>query len=203
MNAATVAAIEADERRAARDSHRAAGGSKRRPLKSFMTAREKREARDAHAARIRLAVEEVQTPEGFERWLEALGRNEHLSPMNAALVALQTPGEVAASVTGWKRLGYRVRAGERLAGRLTAPGFWPLAYFTAAQAGAEALDDLPVPLPPPEGAAALREALAAFLAAGERPRLALEAVAKRAAAERDAWEARELEAAPEVLELPF
>ena len=177
MSTAT-AILEADERRHARDSHRAGGGSQRRRLRSFMTAAEKRENRDEHAARIRLAVSELEDALGFTAWLEALELNPELSAMNAALVALQTPGEIVASNAGWKRNGYRIRKGERAAGRITAPGFWPLPYFTAEQAGAEEL----LLFAPQAPASQTVEALGADLGQRlkvEKPRPALDAVAKR------------------------
>lgn len=177
MNALAEKALQDDERRHARDSYRENGGSKRRPLKSFMTAAEKRAARDEHAARIHTAVAELADPGGFEAWLEALELNPHLSPMNAALVALQTPGEIVGTSASWRRQGYRVRKGERLAGRITAPGFWPLPYFTAPQASAGDLEGFEPTLPAPERVQALRDTLSALLAAGEKPRIALETVA--------------------------
>lgn len=203
MSATIEALLEADEREARRDTYRAAGGSKRRPLKSFMTAKEKRDARDEHAERIHAATDALATPAGFEAWLEALGLNSHLSPMNAALVALQTPGETAASVAGWKRLGYRVQKGEVACGRLTAPGFWPLPYFTAAQAGADELDVLSAPMPEESRREGLRAALAAALASGVKPRLALEAIAKQVEAEAVDWAAGARETVAEREELPF
>lgn len=177
MNVAAEKALEDDERRHARDSYRECGGSKRRPLKSFMTAKEKREARDAHAARIHAAVAELVEPRGFEAWLEALELNPHLSPMNAALVALQTPGEIVGTSAYWRRNGYKVRKGERSAGRVTAPGFWPLAYFTAEQAAATDLLEFCPPTVDAGDAERLRERLQLLLAAGERARIALEVVA--------------------------
>lgn len=167
---------EAQERREARDSYRATGGSKRRPLKSFLTEREKQEAREAHAARIAAAVAELEAAAGFEAWAEAMVLNPHLTPMNAALVALQTPGEIVGTAASWRRQGYRVRKGERAAGRITGRGFWPLAYFTAEQASAGDLLDFEPPLPEVTGA---REELVARLKAGEKSRAALEAVAVR------------------------
>lgn len=178
MNAAAEQALQDDERRAARESYQRTGGSKRRPLKSFLTAKEKRELRDDHAARIHAAVAELAEPGGFDAWLEALELNPHLSPMNAALVALQTPGEIVGTSASWRRQGYKVRKGERAAGRITAPGFWPLAYFTAPQAAAGDLEGFEPTLPPCERVEAFRSELSALLAAGEKPRLALETVAK-------------------------
>lgn len=177
MSATITAALEADERRARRDSYREHGGSHKRPLRSFMTAAEKRSLRDDHAARIHLAVEALADAAGFEAWLHALDLNPELSAMNAALVALQTPGEVVASNAGWKRQGYRVRKGEVGAGRITAPGFWPLPYFTAEQANAGDLLLFDPPAPDPAMVERLREALAARLTT-EKARPALDAVAK-------------------------
>jgi hypothetical protein len=175
MNAAAI--LEADERRAARDSYVRTGGSQRRPLKSFMTAAEKKDARQEHAARIHAAVAELAEPGGFTAWLEALDLNPHLSPMNCALVAYQSPGEIVNSSAGWKRQGYRVRKGERCAGRITAPGFWPLAYFVASQALASDLEGFFPTIPPIERRESLRSALMDALAEGTKPRLALEAIA--------------------------
>ncbi len=171
------ALIEADERRAARDSYRAAGGSKRRPLKSFLTQREKRELREEHAALIRTAVDELREPVGFERWIEALELNPHLTPLNAALVAMQTPGEIVSTCAQWRRQGYRVRKGETAAGRITGKGFWPLTYFTGEQARAGDLDGFEVELPGEELLALLRAELIARLDRGEKGRDALVEVA--------------------------
>lgn len=177
MNAAVAAAIEQDERRLRRDSYREAGGSKRRPLKSFMTAREKREARDHHAALIHAAVDELREPVGFERWIEARALNPQLTPMNAALVALQSPGEIVGTLAQWKGQGYRVRKGERAAGRITARGFWPLAYFTAEQVNAGDLEGFEPELPDAAEVERQHAELIHRLDSGERPRLALEAIA--------------------------
>lgn len=182
MKATTITAeqaIEADERRARRDSHVAQGGSKKRPLKSFMTTAEKKEARQDHAARIHAAVEALEDASGVAAWLEALDLNPQLSAMNAALVALQTPGEIVGSVASWKRGGYSIRKGEHAAGRLTAPGFWPLAYFTAEQARAGDLSMFDPPVPPTATVEAIRAELAALLSEGERARIVLDTVAKR------------------------
>lgn len=178
MNPA-VAAIEADERRVARDSYVDAGGSRRRPLRSFMTAREKREARDAHAALIHLAVAELRDPVGFERWVETLELNPQLTPMNGALVALQTPGEIVGTAAQWSKQGYRITKGERAAGRLTARGFWPLAYFTADQANAGDLADFDPSMPGPRELAELHGELVARLDRGGAERVSLEAVAEK------------------------
>jgi hypothetical protein len=172
-------AIEADERRAARDSYRAAGGSKRRPLKSFMTQAEKKAAREEHAALIRTAVDELRDPVGFERWIETLELNPHLTPMNAALVAMQTPGQIVSTCAQWKRQGYRVRKGEQTAGRITGKGFWPFAYFTAEQASAGDLDGFEVELPDPRLLAVLQAELVAQLDGGTKARDALVGIAER------------------------
>lgn len=179
----TAEIIREDERRAARDSYRATGGSRRRPLKSFMTKDEKKERREAHRDLLALAVAELEDASAFESWVEALELNPTLSAMNAALVALQTPGEVVASSAGWKRQGYRVRKGEHGVGRITAPGFWPLPYFTAAQADAGdiigVMELQGVRMPAPERMGELRADLGARLSDGEKPRPALDAVAER------------------------
>lgn len=174
MSAAAVAVLEKHERIEARDSYRAAGGSKRRPLKSFLTQAEKREAREAHAARIHAAVDELRDRLGFEAWVEALELNPHISPMNAALVALQSPGEIVGTSASWRKQGYKVRKGERLAGRITGRNFWPTAYFTAAQALATDLEGFE-----PTGLDAveldiLHAELLRCLDAGEKPRQVLQ-----------------------------
>jgi hypothetical protein len=178
MAATVEQIIEADERRHARDSYRAAGGSQRRPLKSFRTQREKREARLEHAELIRLAVAELREPDGFARWVEALELNPHLTPLNAALVALQTPGLIVSTSSQWARQGYKVGKGETAAGRITGKGFWPLAYFTADQASAGDLDGFEVELPDDERLEALRAELVSRLDRGEK---GAEAVAEVAA----------------------
>jgi hypothetical protein len=182
MSAATVEAkveqlLEADERRAARDSYRAAGGSKRRPLKSFRTQREKRELREEHAALIREAVDALREPAEFERWIEALELNPHLTPLNAALVAMQTPGEIVSTCAQWRRQGYRVRKGETAAGRITGKGFWPLTYFTAEQANAGDLDGFEVELPDDGLLTLLRAELVARLDRGDKGAVAVAEVA--------------------------
>lgn len=174
--------IEADERRAARDSYRAAGGSKRRPLKSFTTKAERREARLAHAALIRDAVDALREPDGFARWIEALDLSPHLTPLNAALVALQTPGAIVSTCAQWKRQGYKVRKGETAAGRITGKGFWPLAYFTADQASAGDLNGFEVELPGDDVLDRLRAELVARLDRGDK---GAEAVAEVAALRAD------------------
>lgn len=128
--------IAREQRRALRASFQAAGGSKRRPLKSFNTDDEKRAARLEHRDRLAEAVDLVREPEGFGAWLESLELNPHLSPMNCALAAMQAPGEIVDTFAGWKRNGYLVPKGERAGVRLTGPGFWPKAAFTAPQVGA-------------------------------------------------------------------
>jgi len=179
MAAATVEAlIEADERRAARDSYRAAGGSKRRALKSFRTQGEKREARLEHAALIREAIDELRGPDGFARWIETLELNPQLTPLNAALVAMQSPGRIISTCAQWRRQGYRVRKGEAAAGRITGKGFWPLAYFTAEQASAGDLDGFEVELPGDEKLELLRAELVGRLDRGQK---GAEAVAEVAA----------------------
>lgn len=178
----TSAILAADERRAARDSFRATGGSKRRPLKSFLTAAEKKERREAHASRIHAAVGELVELGGFRAWAESLDLNPQLSPLNAALVALQTPGEIVASATGWHQLGYRVRKGERAAGFITAPGFWPLAYFTAPQANAGNLQGIIPVVPDDDALDGLRVRLVAALERGEKRGEALAAIAEGIAA---------------------
>lgn len=137
------------ERRDARDAWRAAGGSQRRPMRSFMTDAEKRERRQEHAERIRAALSAVETTDGFAAWLEARELNPRLTPLSWALVALQCPGEIIDTAKGWNRQGCRVRKGEAAACFITAPGFWPRAAFSAAQTDAppELLDFEPPQLP--------------------------------------------------------
>lgn len=157
----TVAeAIALDERRAARAAWQRSGGSRRRPLRSFVTSDEKRERRQEHAARISEALERLETPEGARDWIEARELNPDVSPLNQALIALQAPGEIVGTLAAWKRNGTRVRKGERGSVFLTAPGFWPRPAFTAAQTDAppELADPEPVPVEGAERVAAeLRE----------------------------------------------
>lgn len=176
MSGAIAAAIEADERRAAHDSYRATGESKRRPLGSFMTKAEKREAREAHAARIRAAVDELREAAGFAAWVEALALNPQLTPLNAALVALQSPGEIVATAAQWRRQGYRVTKGARAAGRITGRNFWPTAYFTAEQADAGDLEGFEPDLPPLEHVEAARRVLCQVLDAGVKGSEAVAAI---------------------------
>ena len=170
-------AIEEDERRARRDAYRAGGGSKRRPLKSFYTDAEKREMREAHAELLREA-QEAACGDGLAAYVESVQLNPHLTPLTAALAALQTPGRIVDTAQGWSRQGYRVRKGEAAAGRLTGRGFWPRAYFSAEQANAGDLAGVEVPEPPASTLAALGEALRARLAEGAKPKEALAELAE-------------------------
>lgn len=172
------AAIEADERRLRRDQYREAGGSKRRPLKSFYTATEKRELRDQHNGVLKTAIAELRDPAGFAAWCETLDLNPQLTACNAALVALQTPGEIVGTSRTWAKQGAKVSKGDQAAGRITAPGFWPLAYFTADQVGAELAEIEAPELPPESVLSRLRERLEAGLAEGGKARLVLDAVAE-------------------------
>lgn len=178
--AETIAkAIQEDERRARRDSYRRAGGSQRRALRTFYTSADKKDRREAHRDLLNLAIEELRDPAGFEAWCETLDLNPQLTACNAALVALQTPGEVVGITRSWAKLGARIAQGETAAGRLTAPGFWPLAYFTAAQAGCPELSDVAIPPAPAGVHDRLRASLVHELDARPRKewRLALDAVA--------------------------
>jgi hypothetical protein len=133
------ARVYLEEKRAARDSWRRNGGSARRPLKSFATADEKRARRLEHAERIREAVARLQSPDGFADWLQSLELNPDVSALNAALIALQCPGEIAGTAAFWKRNGYMIRKGARAAGYITGPNFYPRAIFSAEDAGADDL----------------------------------------------------------------
>lgn len=97
--------------------------------------------------------------------------------MNAALVALQSPGEIVGTAASWRKQGYKVRKGERCAGRITGGQFRPLAYFTAPQAQATDLEGFEPELPDAVTLERLSESLSARLAAGEKPVPALWAVA--------------------------
>lgn len=172
MPSDAASAIRADERRAARDSYRAAGGSARRPLKSFTTTDERQEARLEHAANLRAACEALSSPEGFRDWVGALMLNPAVSPLNAALIASQAPGRVVTTTARWKAQGYSVRKGESAYVRITAPGFKPRAAFDAEQVGATdilaALEADPPRLPSEDQLETLRDELSARLAADDK-----------------------------------
>jgi hypothetical protein len=169
--------LATEQRRAAQLAYRANGGSARRPLKSFMTPDEKRAARVEHAERLAAAVEHVSADlDGLADWLEALELCPHLSPLNCALVALQCPGEIVDTFAGWKRNGYPLPKGTTAAARLTGPGFWPKAAFTATQARADDLAAL-VPETRETPAQHVLDDLRARLAAG-KARDALEGFAR-------------------------
>lgn len=138
----TAERIALEERRVARDEWRRAGGSERRPLKSFRTAEEKKAHRLEHAERISASVEYIRTERGFTDWLEARELCPRFSPLNAALIAYQCPGTVADTVAGWRKGGYRIRKGETCSGYVTGPNFWPIALFTADQVGASDLAEM-------------------------------------------------------------
>lgn len=135
-------ARERDERRALRDSYRAAGGSQKRPLHSFRTKAEKREAREEHAERLRAMVAWIEEdPEmAAPLILKAIRLHPDATPTNAALIAYQMPGEIAGTFQGWKRCGGTIPKGETAAGYITkGPGFYPWPVFTAEQVNAPPL----------------------------------------------------------------
>ncbi len=124
--------IEEEERRALRDSYRAAGGSAKRPLHSFRTKAEKRAARLEHSARLREMVEWIEEhPErAAPLILKAIRLHPDATPTNAALIAWQVPGRVALTFRQWGN----IKKGATAAGYITkGPGFYPWPVFTAAQ----------------------------------------------------------------------
>lgn len=135
-------AIERDERRALRDSYRAAGGSKTRPLHSFRTKAEKRAAREEHAERLRAMVEwiEEEPERAVPLILKAIRLHPDATPCNAALIAYQVPGEVAGTFQEWKKWGGAIPKGEVARAWITkGPGFYPFPVFTAEQVNAPAM----------------------------------------------------------------
>lgn len=161
-----------DERRKAQAEYRAAGGSHRRPLKSFTTTDERQAARVEHAETLRAACEALGSPEGFRDWVGSLLLNPDVSPLNAALIAARAPGRVVTTTARWKRAGYSIRKGETAALKITAPGFKPRAAFDAAQVGAtdllEALEADPPLLPTADQLETLRDELSERLTAGDK-----------------------------------
>lgn len=126
-------AIERDERRALRDSYRAAGGSEKRPLHSFRTKAEKRQAREEHAERLRAMVGWIEDdPEkAAPLILKAIRLHPDATPTNAALIAWQIPGRVALTFREWGS----IKKGATAAGYITkGPGFYPWPVFTAEDA---------------------------------------------------------------------
>lgn len=167
VEAKIAAAVADDERRAARDRYRAAGGSVRRPLKSFTTTDDRQAARVEHAANLKDATDALATSAGFRDWVGSMILNPGLSPLNAALVAERAPGRIVNTSARWNRAGYKVAKGERAWIRVTAPGFKPTACFTAEQVGATditaAIEADPPRLPTDERLDAMRDALSARL----------------------------------------
>jgi hypothetical protein len=180
--------IEREERRLARASYRRGGGTARRPLRSFLTEREKAERREEHAERIREALEHVATPEGMLAWLESreLHEGHEWSPLTHALIALQAPGQIVDTFEGWKAAGCPVAKGAR-AGVWSTRGpnregrryFWPKALFSASQVAAppELRHPDPVALPDEDAVARLCERLRAIYADAGRDTAALYAFA--------------------------
>jgi hypothetical protein len=124
-------------RRDMREAWRADHPNSRRPIASFMTAEDKRARREEHAERINRAREYLETAEGMQEWIRARILNPHLSPLNAALAAMQAPGSVLGTAAYWKGQGSSVRKGEHAGAYITAPGFWPKPAFTAEQTTSE------------------------------------------------------------------
>lgn len=164
---AIAAAMAADERRAARDAYRRSGGSVRRPLKSFRTVEESKQARLDHAANLHAAIGGLGSPDGFRDWLGALMLNPDLSPLNCALVSDRAPGRIVNTAARWRRAGYKIAKGECACVRVTAPGFKPRAAFAAEQVGAgdlvAAVEADPPRLPDEPTLEAMRRALTARL----------------------------------------
>jgi hypothetical protein len=130
-------------RRDMREQWRAEHPASRRPIRSFMTADDKRERREEHAERLARAREHLETREGMRDWIRARVANPHLSPLNAALAGMQCPGAVLGTAAYWKKTGASIQRGEHGAAFITAPGFWPKPAFTAGQTnGAGELEEL-------------------------------------------------------------
>ena len=125
--------LEQSLRRDMRDAWRADHPGSRRAVKTFLTPADKRRRREEHAARLNSAREELETCEGMREWIRSRVLNPHLSPLNAALAAMQCPGAVIGTAAYWHREGSKVNAGEEASAYITAPGFWPKPAFTAAQ----------------------------------------------------------------------
>ncbi|MGH2761395.1 MAG: hypothetical protein ACRDLD_02250 [Thermoleophilaceae bacterium] len=140
MDTETVAhAMERDERTAARERWRAAGGSRRRPLHSFSTTRERGERRAELKLERDAALALLDDPECHAAWVEACILNPHLGANNAAIVAARLPGKVVGTARYWRRVGARVHKGERTALYLTGgpnTRFAPVAAFAACQTSA-------------------------------------------------------------------
>lgn len=120
-----------DERRHARDSYRAAGGSRRRPLHSFRTKQERIDARTEHAAMLRGLYTRIGDDRDLAAaWIDSMERNQHLTPINALIAAAFAPGLVVGTVRQWNRLEMRVAKGATARFNLTGPGFVPAAAFT-------------------------------------------------------------------------
>jgi len=174
MTAASVV-LEKHERREARDSWRASGGSQRRPLHSFRTEAEKRQAREHHAAELASALAQLQDLRGFEVFCESALLNPHLTAGNAALAAFRCPGEVVGSRAWWVKQGGQVRKGETAALRLTGRNFWPTAAWCADQVGAE-FEGLEVEPLDPRQLEAMHRGFVDAVSGGERPIEAARAV---------------------------
>lgn len=136
----TAQVIERDERRAARDRWRAAGGSQRRALHTFATEAEKRERRAELKAERLAACEAIRTDDGVAaEWTIACMLNPHLGANNAALVAVRLPGQVVGTARYWRKIGARINKGESAAMYLTGgphTKFAPVAAFAACQTSA-------------------------------------------------------------------
>lgn len=132
-------AIARDERRAARDAWKRAGGYQRRPLHSFSTADERAEKRAALQAERVAAREYVATAEGAANLERVRELNPHLSELNAAIVAHRLPGYVIGTASYWRRQGARVLKGEAAAlyiGGGPHVKYAPVAAFAACQTSA-------------------------------------------------------------------
>lgn len=110
------------------------------------TLEQKQDARDEHRALLETALERLTTPAGMSAWL--LAREIHgaeLTPANAALAALQAPGQLVGTARYWKRQGVRIGKGQRHTLRLTGKTFWPVAAWTLDSFGGDGMPPLPIP----------------------------------------------------------
>lgn len=87
--------------------------SKKKPHKRALNAEERAKRRGAERDRMRTAIEELKTSEGWRRWLRARAAFRSYSFRNQILISFQCPEAThVAGYRAWQKIGYQVRRGE-------------------------------------------------------------------------------------------
>lgn len=168
--AARYATRQAAKRAADRRRHERRRGHTHSPA-------EKAARRAEHADRLADAIAELESLDGFARWIESRTLNPQLSAGNVALAAVQLPGQVVGDYRHWRAEGSPVRKGQRASAWITGRSFWPRAVWGHVEVGHPlarviGADEAPMP-----ARAEVEQAHAAYLARVREGQAPLEALA--------------------------